>query len=57
MFSAVYGGKFHPEDETIMEGKIAYFTEFVNPAASARGFQTAVSEIECTETCRLNYPL
>jgi len=41
MFSAVYGGMFHLEDETIMEGKIAYFTEFVNPVASAGEFQTA----------------
>jgi hypothetical protein len=53
MLSALYGGKFHPEDETLMERKIAYFTQFVNPAASAWGFQTAVSEREYTETCRL----
>jgi hypothetical protein len=30
MFSAVYGGMIHLEDETIMDGKIAYFTKFVN---------------------------
>ena len=30
MFSAVYGGMIHLEDETIIEGKITYFTEFVN---------------------------
>jgi hypothetical protein len=32
MFSAVYGGMIHLEDETITDGKIAYFTKFVNPA-------------------------
>jgi len=35
MFSAVYGGKFHLENETITEGKIAYFTEFVNERLEA----------------------
>jgi hypothetical protein len=46
MFSAVYGIMIHLEDETITDGKIAYFTKFVNPAvgnfpASAGGFQDA----------------
>jgi len=30
MFSAVYDGMIHLEDETITDGKIAYFAKFVN---------------------------
>jgi len=46
MFSSVYGGMIHLEHETIMGGKIAYFTKFVNPAVwnfpAAAGGRNAV---------------